>query len=77
MSEKIDRRKLKTKKEILTITYNERNDSFDINLGGRITSEQVLAGLVFAVETLAEAQGLERHKTFNQFVTYWKGRIAE
>lgn len=77
MSEKIDRRKLKTKKEIVTISYNEKNDSFDVTLGGRITSEQVLAGLVFTLETLADLQGLKRHQTLNQFLVYWNARIVE
>lgn len=77
MSENIDRRKLKTKKEIVTITYNEKNDSFDVTLGGRITSEQVLAGLVFALEGLADLQGLQRHQTLNQFLIYWNARVVE
>jgi hypothetical protein len=77
MSNKVDRRKLKIKKPIITTTFNERDESFAVELGEDITSDQVFAALVFQVETLAEATGIDRDKAWIQLNIYWKGRVTK
>lgn len=77
MPDKIDRRKLKTKKLIIESTFNERSEAFEITLGKDITSDQVFASLVFQIETLGQALDIDRDKVWGQLNIYWKGRVVK
>ena len=73
----MDRRKLLTKKPILIITKNERNDSFDVELGGNTDSDQAFASIVFAVETIAEALDIPVDSAWNMLEMYHKARTKK
>lgn len=70
----MDKRKLLTRKPILKVEFNERKESFDVELGKNIESDDVFVALVFAVETLAERLNISIDGTWNQLEVYRKSR---
>ena len=69
-----DKRKLLTKKPILKVEFNERNQSYNVELGKNIVSDDVFVSLVFAVETLAERLDIKPESAWAQLEVYRKAR---
>lgn len=73
----MDKRKLLTRKPIVTVEFNERNQSYTIELGKSLESDAIFVSLVFIAETLAERLGLPVNSVWNQLELYKKARVTK
>lgn len=51
---KIDKRKLKTRRTIVHVDINDRNNTLTVEMGGGITDVDVFESIVHIINTLAE-----------------------
>lgn len=70
----MDKRKLLTKKPVVKATFNEKNESFDLEFGKNIDTEDVFVSVVFLLEAMAEKLELPLESVWNQLEVYHKAR---